>query len=408
MPATGDPTYAIEKLKRAAELNPNNPEIFVNLGINYLKLGNDQGGNAYEAYMNALKAEPNNARAKFRLGKIFQSQGNYEKYLYYYNDAVTGDPLFTPAYLELYDYYSNRDVNKAREYLEKYIANSDKDCNTDYFYADYLFRSGKYQESLDKAKLMAAGPCATYPRLKVLYAYNYDRLGDTTQARSNIESFLNNTPAEKIQPADYLFGAAVLKKMQGGETGAITYLKKALSNDTVRKNRFMYMDTIAMLYKKQDSMDQRLNWLLQSFQTNPNPSNLDMYNIADAAINVGNIPLADSMSKAYIEKYPTQEYGYVLLTRAAKAADVDSSKGTAFDEVQRYIDYLKGQDLVKNATKIKYQYYYVASVAADKLKDYQKALDAINQILVIDPADTFGTQAKPVLEKAVGIKTSKK
>ncbi len=35
----GNPQYAIEKLKRAAQLNPNNPDIYINLGINYLKLG---------------------------------------------------------------------------------------------------------------------------------------------------------------------------------------------------------------------------------------------------------------------------------------------------------------------------------------------------------------------------------
>ncbi len=32
----GDPAYAIEKLKRAAELMPDNPDVYLNLGINYL------------------------------------------------------------------------------------------------------------------------------------------------------------------------------------------------------------------------------------------------------------------------------------------------------------------------------------------------------------------------------------
>ncbi|MEJ7680488.1 MAG: tetratricopeptide repeat protein [Segetibacter sp.] len=142
---TGDPAYAIQKLKRASELEPTNSDVFTNLGINYLKLGPDQGGNAYEAYNNAIKTDPKNARARFRLGKIFESQGNSEKFLQYYNDAVAADPAYAPGYLEIYNYYANRDVNKAKVYLEKYIANSDKDCSTEFFYADYLFRSGKYQ-----------------------------------------------------------------------------------------------------------------------------------------------------------------------------------------------------------------------------------------------------------------------
>lgn len=405
---TGDPAYAIQILKRAVAIDPNNADVNTNLGINYLKLGPDQGGNAYEAFNNAIKADPKNARARFRLGKIFLSQGNSEKFLQYYNDAVAADPAFTPVYLDLYDYYANRDVNKAREYLEKYIANSDKDCSTDYLLADYLFRSGKYQESLAKANAMSTGACANYPRLKVLYAFNYDRLGDSTQARSNIQSYLAGLTPGKMTDlqtknigSDYLFAASVLKKLAGGEDSAVSYLQKALDLDTVRANRIKYMDTIAFLYKKADKPTERLAWLQKSFQLNPNPSNLDMYNIADAAITAGDTALADSASKAYVQKFPDQEYGYVLLTRAAKAADPDSSKGTAFDEVQQYVTFLRGQDSVKNASKIKSQYYYIASVAADKMKDYQKSLDAVNQILAIDPADTFASQAKPVLEKAI-------
>jgi len=398
-------------LKRAIAVDPNNAEALVNLAINYLKLGPDQGGNAYEAFNNAIKVDPKNALARFRLGKIFQSQGNSEKFLQYYNEAVTVDPAFAPAYLDLYDYYSNRDVNKAREYLEKYLANSDKDCNTEYFYGDYLFRSGKYQESLNKAKAMSTGPCANYPRLKVLYAYNYDRLGDSAQARTNIQSYLSAlTPdqvaASKNIGADYLFAASVLKKFEGGEDSAVSYLQKAIDLDTAKAHRMQYMDTIAMLYKKANKPQERLQWLQKSYQLNANPSNLDMFNIADAAISVGDTALADSMSRAYVQKYPDQEYGYVLLTRAAKAADPDSAKGTAFDEVQQYVTFLKGQDSVANATKIKSQYYYIASVAADKLKDYRTSLDAVNQILAIDPADTFASQAKPVLEKALNPKSS--
>ncbi len=33
----GDPMYAVEKLKKAAGMDPKNPDIFINMGINYLK-----------------------------------------------------------------------------------------------------------------------------------------------------------------------------------------------------------------------------------------------------------------------------------------------------------------------------------------------------------------------------------
>ena len=397
----GDPAFAIEKLKRAIELDPNFTDAYINLGINYLKLGTEHGGDAYEAFTNAIRIDPRSGRPRFRLGKIFESQNNVDKFIDYYIGATEADPKFAPSYLQLYFYYADRDVNKAKVYLEKYIENADKDCGTDYFYADYLFRAGKYQESLDKAKVMENGACKTYTRLPVLFAYNYDRLGDTAKAANYIQGFINSTAPDKIQPNDYLFAATALKKIPGREDAAISYLKKALENDTVRANRFKYMDTIANLYKNKGDVDQRIFWLKKSYETNPNPSNLDIYNMADAAINAGKYNLADSFSRMYIKKYPEQEYGYVLLVRGAKAADPDSTKGSAFDEIEEYVTYLKFQDSVKNGSKIKYLYYYVASVYADKLKDYPNAIIALEKVQIVDPEDPFALQALPILRDAV-------
>ena len=67
------------------------------------------------------------------------------------------------------------------------------------------------------------------------------------------------------------------------------------------------------------------------------PSNLDLYNVADAAIISGNYTMADSLANVYIAKHPEQEYGYSLLARSAKSADVDSTQGTAFPALERYI-----------------------------------------------------------------------
>ncbi len=393
----GEPVYAIEKLKRAAELDPTNADILINLGINYIKI--NDGTSAYEAYTNALRVDPKNAKANFRLGKLFQSQGNREKFLEYYNNAITANPGFTPAYLELYDYYSNRDVNKAGDYLQKYVANSDQDCSTEFLYADYLFRSGKYQESLNKTRAMENGACKSFPRIKVLYAYNYDRLGDSVQAKNNIQAYMNTAAPDKIQPADYLFAASILKKSTGGEEAAISYLKRALDFDTISANRKQYIDTIAKLYQKAGKMADRLEWLKKSYAMNPNPNNIDIYNMADAAILTGNYALADTMANTYIQKYPEQDYGYTLKIRGAKAAD--STVVGAFPAMQQYIDFMIKKDATANAAKIVSQYTTMASVAADKLKDYGMALDLVNKILAIEPANSFATSAKPLLEKAL-------
>ncbi len=390
----GEPLYAIEKLKRAAELQQlekvKNPEVYLNLGINYLKAGGDKsGGDAYEAFSNAISADPKYALANFKLGKIFQSQNNKEKFEEYFNAAIAADPTFAPSYVELYDYYKNRDVNKAREYLDKYIANSDKDCNTDFFYADYLFRSGKYQESIDKAKAMENGICKDYVGIKLLYALDYDRLGDPAKAKENIIAYLNTAPPEKIQQDHYMFAASVLKNIDGSEQQAIDYLKKALDNDTSRKTRFVYMDTIASLYKKMGKMPERLEWLQKSYTTNPNPSNLDMYNIGDAAFNTGQLDLADTMFNKYKGVYPDQIYGYMGLSKSAIARDKDTTKGSAVPRVLEYIDMLKKTDPVKYKSMIIQNYGYLVYVHANVQKNYEESIKDLEGILSVDPENTY-------------------
>ena len=398
----GDPAYAIVKLKRAAELDPKNPDIYVNLGINYLKAGGEKsGGDAYEAFGNALRIDPKYALANFRLGKIFQSQNNKEKFEQYFTAAIESDPAFAPAYRELYDYYQNRDINKAREYLDKYIANSDKDCNTEFYYADYLFRSGKYQESLTKVKDLENGACKGYPQLKVLYAYNYDRLGDSLQAKSNIESYLNTTDPALIKPDQYMFAASVLKNIQGSEQSAVKYLEKALEFDTARATRFMYMDTIASLYKKLGMMPERLEWLRKSFATNPNPSNLDMYNIGDAALNAGILDLADSSFNNYKKAYPDQIYGYLGLSKTAVARDRDTTAGSAVPAVLDYINMLKKTDAQRYKNQIIQNYGYLVYVHANVQKDYPAAIKDLEGILEVDPQNSYATATIEQIKKVM-------
>lgn len=397
----GDPAYGIAVLQRAAAIDPSNPETYVNMGISYLKLGSDKGGDAYEAFMNALKIDPHHAAAKYRLGKLFLTQNNREKFEGYFIGATESDPKYAPAYLELYNYYAQRDVNKARTFLESYMANSDKDCQVDFFYADYLFRAGKYQESIDKGNAMLNGACKDLPRLPVLLAYNYDRLGDTTKSRENIEKYLSTAAADKIQPDDYLLAATVLKKMPGREDAAIKYLMVALDKDTLKANQIMFMDTIASLYRKKGDFDQRLQWLQKSFVINPNPSNLDIYNIGEAAFQVGKLELADSMFSEYATKYPDQIYGHLGVAKTAIAVDKDTTTGSAVPAVKNLITVLEKNDVERNKSIILQNYGYLVYVHANVFKDYQAALNELEGILRIDPENDYAKQTSEQIKKVM-------
>ena len=81
------------------------PDVYVNLGDAYRKLAD--GGNAQLAYEQALVLKPDYARAKFRIGRIYQTQGfaQEEIYMKYYNEAIAKDPAYAPVYENLYNLY---------------------------------------------------------------------------------------------------------------------------------------------------------------------------------------------------------------------------------------------------------------------------------------------------------------
>ena len=180
---TGDPVFGIEKLATAAKLDLKDPEIYVQMGISQLKRGGEFGGESKKAYEEALVRDPKYAKAKLRIARIFLSQNNKELFLPLMEEATQLDPNYGPAWQALYTYYAERDVNKAKDYLDKYIALADKDCETDFFYADYLLRAGKKEDALAKAREMeVACGGANFPKLDKLYAIIYDRTGDSVNA----------------------------------------------------------------------------------------------------------------------------------------------------------------------------------------------------------------------------------
>jgi tetratricopeptide (TPR) repeat protein len=115
---TGDANYAIEKLNQATAVkNFKDPDTYLLLGDAYRKL--IDGGNAVQSYNKAFALDPKLAAAKFKTGKVYLTQGNKDYFLPAFEEAITLDPAYTPAYYELFYYYYSRDVNKAAPLLEK-------------------------------------------------------------------------------------------------------------------------------------------------------------------------------------------------------------------------------------------------------------------------------------------------
>ena len=402
----GDPAYGIEKLKRAQEINKTNPDISIQLGICYLKQGTDKGGEAVEAFRDALTRNPQYAEAYYRTGRIYQSQNNLEFMNEWFGKAIVADPAYAPVYLAYFNYYKDRDVNAAKEYLDKYVANADKDCVVDYFVADYLYRAGKNQESIAKAKEMENGACKDYIRINVLYAYNYDKMGDSLTAKNYIDKFFAaNPPTDKIESTDYVLDAKILAKFPGSEGTAAGALQKAIDMDTVIAHKIDYMNQMAAMYNKAKMYNEQLAVAVKLFSMKPKPSGRDYYDITKAAMDAKNCVLADSLSKLYIAAYPDLPQGYTFSVSANKMCDADTTKGLAVEPVKNYINFLK-KDVEKNRKTIYNNYYFLLVYYAQYAKDLQKGIDICDSMIALYPdpvteENKFPTGTKETLQKAL-------
>lgn len=400
----GDPQYGIDKLTRAAQLNTTNPDIDINLGVCYLKLGSEKGGPAVEAFTDATRRNPQYAGAYWRIGRIYASQSNTEFMNEWFGKAIAADPAFGPVYLDYFQYYKEKDVNVAKEYLDKYVANSDKDCSTDYFVADYLYRAGKYQESIAKANEMENGQCKDYMRVNILYAYDYTKLGDSVTALNAVKKFFANAPEGKIDPRDYIIAATVYSKFPEYIDSAASMTQKAIDLDTVTAERIEFMKNMADLMAKDSAFDKQYQWLAKMATLKGKPTATDFYYLAKAAVDSKNCQVADSVAKVYVAAYPDVPQAYGFTVTAAKMCDADTTKGLAVEPINNYINFLM-KDSTKNKKIIFNNYYYLLVYYAQYSKELDKAIDITDKMMSLysDPQSEeykFAKTTQDQLQKA--------
>lgn len=398
----GDHQYAIDKLKQAATLDLTNPRIMINMGINYLKLGGQNGGEAVKAFMEALNRDPQSALALYRIGKVYESQNNKELFEQYFAKAVVADQTFPPVYFAYYDYYQNKDVNLAKDYLSNYIKYADKDPKNDLWEANYLFLAGSYAESLAKVKQIdAAVGAKTLPKINLLYALNYDRLGDSLQSKNYLTQYFANESVDKILPSDYELAVKVFSKFPGNEAQTVSYLQKAIDSDTSKVNKLNYMSQAADMYAKAKNYPEQLKWLQKQADLRGTMGEFDYYTMTFAAFNAKDYTETINLAKKYMIAFPGKPQPYAFYTRAAKASDPDTTSGSGAVYLTYLDSVLTGIDKEKHKKEIFLNQYYILNVYLKKMSalendpDFKVTTDGQKTPVVIAYLE--------VCQKAVGV-----
>lgn len=400
----GDHRYAIDKLKETVSAyDVVNSSLYVNLGINYLKLGGgENGGDAVTAFQNAIIADAKNAYAYYRIGKVYQTQNNKESLDEYFNKAIAADPAIAPVYFSLYSYYAEVSTSIAKTNLDLFLQYADKDPIFEYFSADYLFRSGQFEQSLEKAKAMeAAGSLTIFPGLAVLLAKNYDKKGDSITAKSYIEPYITNTSEDKLINTDYELAVKILSKFSGSQASLVVILEKAIAADTAKVNKLKYYKLGYEMLEKSNMYTDELKWYANYSALRGIKDEVYYYKTTSIAINAKEAATASTTAKEYIAAFPDKPNGYSMNVRAARLLDTANNLGILFEAVNVQNDYLL-KDLTKNKQALINNYYTLIGYY-NETKGYENAVLMCDKVLELVPEDPTTLQAKGLFIKNIDI-----
>ena len=397
MATNGDASYAIDKLKLATAIKKmNDPDVFINLGDAYKKIG--EGGPAQTAYEGALALNPNYARASYRIGKIYQTQGFGQKEIYmrYFNDAIAKDATYGPVYENLYQLLYLTDVTKSSEYLEKYLANTDDDPKNCYYRASMKYAQALFNEAITLAEDCIKTNPTPYSKLYGIQAYAYNKLGDSINAKAKFEKYFQIADTATIGMGDYSTYAMVLLKFPGNDSIAGTYVDKAVALDTLEANKVTYIKAMAGNFEAQKKYKEAGDWYTKLAAIKKTPTKTDLYNAGYNYFRSGNYDSAITQFDVYSAKFPDDAFSFYMKGKAKWAIDSTMTQGLANADFEKAIAVGQG-DRVKYKPQLIGSYKYFVAYLANIKKDKAGAVAYCDSVLAIDPADAEALANKTLI-----------
>lgn len=399
---SGDGNYAVAKLLQATQIKKfKDPEVWTNLGDAYRKIGD--GGNAVKAYQEALAIDPKYARAIYRIGRVYQTQGTGQENLYldYYNKAIAADPAYAPVYYTLYVYDYETNVPKSAEYLDKWLSNSDDDSKACYLRASIKYAQGLFTDAITKADQCISSEGATpYANLYGIKALAYNRLHDSVNAKSSYEEYFKHQSPDKIGAGDYSNYAGILLKFPGNEAQAGQLVDKAVALDTLEVNKVAYLKTIAKAYEDLGNKKEAANWYGKVMAIKKNYSNVDLFNAGYNYYAVGELDSSNKYFNLYVQKYPDDILGYYMLGNANALIDSTNALGLAVPYYQKTIQLGEVDPTKPNAkTRLMNSYKFFVGYYYNAKKNRDSALYYVDKALVLDPTDASMISNKEFISK---------
>ncbi|MGH2553693.1 MAG: tetratricopeptide repeat protein, partial [Chitinophagaceae bacterium] len=242
----------------------------------------------------------------------------------------------------------------------------------------------------------------TKPRVYKLLAYAYFDNGDYTNALKNVNNYFAKEKEEDKISADYKLKADIIAKT-GGTPDEIynTYIQGA-ALDTVLTSKIDFLKKGADFFKgigDSVSYNKEGDVRTQIISLKANPSLNEYYDAGYAYYKGNNFPKAISEFELLTRKFPDLIYGYERLYQIGRIMDSTMEKGLAVPHAIKYLEILE-KDTTKNRREIISTSSYLAIYNANITKDYEKAIEYLNKMLVFDPTNADIQKNIDILKKA--------
>ena len=401
---TGDIQYAIAKLNAAAQLQPVNPDILINLGNAYRKA--KDGG---QAATNYLKAAPYNAAlANYRLARLYETQRNWEIFNEHLNKAIAADAKFAPALSSQY-YYNllyKKDFAAAEAIAQKLIAASDQSIQNDFFSAQTKYLQKNYNDAITIGKnIISQSGEQVNPRVYRMLGYSYLELGDTAAALQYVDELFAKAKDEDFVPQDYVLKATAYSKTKT-EMVVDIYLNAAAEDTTLRNKLILLQEGIEWAQKNKMKIPEAdLRLALSKLNPNANPAAL--FQIGLPYYQAKSYEKADSVFKAYTAAFPDSVYGHYWSANSLAALDAGMEKGLAVPGYEKTLE-LAATDKVRFKSMGIQASGYLATYYNNIKKDKTTAITFLQKGLEFDPTNTSLQNTLKILQgnKSTGTKAA--
>ncbi len=423
---TSVPNYksALLFLNKAKAIQPNDAQVLLSLGDAYF--GEGDTNEAYSAYRNAYDADQTVLRAKLQLGVITKGSKAFQEAKSAFENILTIDPNYGPAYRELAETYYVWSLNdkanyaaynkKAMDYYEKYMTLTDYSLDSRMRHADFLILTKDYvaleKEANEMKKLDKVNP-----RILRYLGYSAYENGNDDEAIKALNDFLGKQNAKSIG-RDYLYlGMSKTRK-------ALSTTKDAEGVDVNKIDQTLFSSGVADLLKgvqMDPAMANELNEIGKKYfdiklyneaasiyevaVSNPNSQNFLYDNFyLGYALYFGNVNLpkgqlinplvVEKASKAFdnvIAVSPTTQDAYIYKARINSLLETNAEAQAKM--VANYEDFIrvvteKGEvEMNKPANKSKFVEAYTNIGTYYATTDKAKARDAFQKALVLEPTN---------------------